>query len=275
MNLIYFIPTLNSGKTLELNVKSLLTQTDKKNIIIIDGGSSDSTLYIAKKYKIKVIKQTKLGLADARNLAIKSCKTEFIAFIDSDCVIEKDWTEKIMSNFNDKNVAGVCGKLIEKNTKNLADKWRAFHLRQDWGNKKIQPSFLFGSNTIFRTNALKKIKGYDEKFLTNYEDVDISRRLKKQYKIIYEPKAVAFHLRTDNLKTILKTTRAWSFYSYPVPNNLKNIILRFFIYNPHFFFVYLFNELKNLKLNLIFLNIILLVYNEIYDLGYYRNEVKK
>jgi len=265
----FFVPTLNSGKTIKKCLESLQKQTNKENIIVIDGGSKDKTLEFIKNSDIKIIKQSKKGLANARNLAIDDCKTKFIAFIDSDCYIEKDWSNIITKNFQNKKVAGACGCLIEKNIDSAPDRWRKFHLKQNWGTKKIEPIFLFGSNSIFRLSALRKIKGYNEKYLTNYEDVDISKRLKvRGFKLIYEPNAKAYHLKKDNLESILKTTRGWSFYSYPVPDSFKKLSFRIFIYNPYLFLNYLVREIRYLKLQLIMLNFIQLIYNQVYDINY-------
>ena len=121
---------------------------------------------------------------------------------------------------------------------------------------------------------LKKIKGYNEKYMTNYEDIDISKRLRqKGYDLIYEPNAVASHLKKDNIKTILKTTRRWSFFSYPQPNNLINLFLRLLIYNPYIFLRYLIKELFDFKLNLIGFNLLQFLYNQIYDLNYYLRNI--
>jgi len=272
--LTFYIPTLNAEKTIEQCIISLHDQTIKPNkIFVVDGGSKDKTVSIVKKFNIKVIKQKKKGLAAARNLAIKNCKTDFLGSVDADCVLERDWVETVMKNFKNKKIAGVGGRLIEKNTKKLVDRWRKFHLKQEWGQEKIKnPNFLFGSNNIFRVSALKNIDGYDEKHVLYYEDVDISQKLKKKgYELIYEPDAVAYHLRKDNLKTILRTTRGWSFFSYPQPDNFFKLILRLLIFNPYIFLVFLLKEILKFRFLLITINIAQFFYNQAYDIIYFKN----
>jgi cellulose synthase/poly-beta-1,6-N-acetylglucosamine synthase-like glycosyltransferase len=266
---IFYIPTLNSEKNIETCLTSIINQKQSvKDIIVIDAKSTDKTTSICKKYHIQVIKQRYRGLANARNLALKNSKTEFTASIDADCFLDTNWLEKILGHFKDPNVAGVCGKLIEKNNRTLADKWREFHLKQHWGNNSlINPPFIFGSNSIFRTSALKKIKGYNEKYKTNYEDVDISERLKANgFKIIYEPAALCYHMREDTFLSIIKTARNWSFHSYQLPNNLLNLSRRVLIYNPYVFLNLLFRDLINLKFYFIPITLLAFVYNQYYDL---------
>ena len=262
----FYVPTLNSEKTVKDCLESVLSLGNYK-IVVIDGGSSDNTIRLVKKVKVKLLAERSKHLANARNMAIKNCKTKYIAFIDSDCVINKRWLSNVMKNFS-KNVAGVCVRLEEKYMKSLADKWRGFHLKQHWGNNKIKnPDFLFGSNSIFNTNALRKVGGFNEKYKTNFEDVDISKRLKERgYDIIYEPKAVCYHLKKDNLISVLQTARRWSFYSYEIPDTFVNLTKRLIFFNPHFFIFQLVKDLTNLSFGFILITLLSLFYNQIYDI---------
>ena len=91
------------------------------------------------------------------------------------------------------------------------DQWRSVHMKQEWSGKKTSPAFLFGSNTVFRKKALVGIGLYNEKFKTNYEDVDISKRLKKKgWVLTYESEAIAYHLKDDNISSILNTYWRWN-----------------------------------------------------------------
>ncbi|UFS69113.1 glycosyltransferase [Geomonas sp. RF6] len=81
------IPTYNSASTLRDCVTSVLAQTHKSlEVIIVDDGSSDDTVTIARSFGGPVVVLTKEngGPASARNLGIRKCSGEFIAFMDSD-----------------------------------------------------------------------------------------------------------------------------------------------------------------------------------------------
>lgn len=80
------IPAFNASKTLEECIASVLNQsTAPKEVILIDDGSSDSTLEIAKKYSsIIAISQKNLGVASAINLGIERSAAGLLAFIDAD-----------------------------------------------------------------------------------------------------------------------------------------------------------------------------------------------
>lgn len=261
----FYVPALNSEKTVKTCLESILAIT--KNIVLVDSGSTDNTIKIAEKYGIKVLKSR--NLANGRNVALKDCRTKYIAYIDSDVMITKDWLENIMP-FAKKEVAGINGRLVEKYQKSLADSWRAFHLSQNWGDKATSPGFLFGSNVLFQKEALEKAGGFDEKYKTNYEDVDISLRLRSlHYNLAYCPDALCYHLKKDNFLSVLKMARKWSFHSYRTPDSLFSLFMRLFIYNPNYFLHALKRDILSLKLQNIPITLMIPLSFAYYDSVYF------
>ncbi len=261
----FYVPTLNSEKTIKNCLESILAIT--KNIVMVDSGSTDGTINIAKKYSIKLLKSK--NLANGRNVALNDCRTKYIAYIDSDVIIKKDWLEKIMP-FAKKDVAGINGRLVEKYQEYLPDSWRAFHLSQDWGDKAISPEFLFGSNVLFQKDALEKAGGFDEKYGTNYEDVDISLRLKSaNYKLAHCPDALCYHLKKDNALSVLRMARKWSFHSYNLPESFLSLIMRLFIYNPHYFLHALKKDIFSFKFQNIPITLMIPLSFAYHDLAYF------
>lgn len=96
------IPTLNSQRTLEKCLASVVSQDYKGSveIIIADGGSTDRTIKIAKKYTTKVIKN-KLRTGEAGKAAgTKVAKGEIFAFVDSDNVLPgSNWLSRMITPF--------------------------------------------------------------------------------------------------------------------------------------------------------------------------------
>jgi len=94
-------PTYNSAKTLTSCLDSIKTQDYRGDIeiIIADGGSTDSTLVIAQKYTDKIYPNPlKTGEA-GKAAGVKQAKNEIIALIDSDNILpSKDWLSR-MKNF--------------------------------------------------------------------------------------------------------------------------------------------------------------------------------
>ena len=277
-----YVPTLNSQKTIKKCLLSILNQSIKpNNIIIVDGNSTDKTKEIFDQIKNKTkipmsfIVQKKKGLANARNIAITHTNSDFIVSFDSDVVADKNWIKESLIHLDDKKIIGVGGKLIEKHKNNVFDNWRSIHMKQNFGSKQVlNPKFLIGANTIFRTNILKKIM-YNENYVSNYEDVDISKRiLDSGYNLFYEPKAKCYHLRRDNLKSILDTYYNWTFYGYPIPNSLIKLTAKLTVFNMSKSIKLLLKDINQTRYNFILIDILIYFHNSFKDiLFYYKNNL--
>ncbi len=103
------IPTFNSAKILPLCLDSIKAQEylGKTEIIIADGGSTDNTLEIARKYTDKIYPNPlKTGEA-GKAVGVRHSKGEIIALIDSDNVLPtKDWLKRMTEPFQDNEIAG-------------------------------------------------------------------------------------------------------------------------------------------------------------------------
>lgn len=215
-----YIPCYNAGKTLKATLSSVEAQTHLfDEVIVVDDGSTDDTATIAERYNVTLVRhQENQGLASARNTGVKSCKHEFVASIDSDVSLAKDWLFQIDKYFSAERFAGISGKLIEEG-QDIFSKWRSVNMKQHWGESARFVPFMYGATSVFRKSALSDVGFYDEQYLTNYEDYDICRRLRdKEFKFFYVPYAVASHTKDDNLYSLLKSFWNWQFYYYSEKN---------------------------------------------------------
>jgi GT2 family glycosyltransferase len=222
----FYVPCYNAQDHIEQVLQAVLSQSLKPaEVLVVDDGSKDQSLDLARKYPVRIIEhKTNKGLAAARNTALADMKTDYIASVDADCVPEPDWLEKIMQGFKDQNIVGVGGRLKEVHDKSICDKWRAVHMGQFWSEEEDDPEFLFGSNTVFKRKALVDIGGYDDRFVNNFEDVDICRRIKAQgKKFIYNPQAIVNHLKQDSIATLLCTYWKWRRHFYEQEQFYKNM----------------------------------------------------
>ena len=108
------IPTFNSQKTIEQALKSIRLQNypqDKIEIIIIDGGSTDETKKIVKKYNVRLLitDPKKQNVEYNKSVGIKQAKGELLLMIDHDNILpHKDLLKKMVLPFiEDKEMVGV------------------------------------------------------------------------------------------------------------------------------------------------------------------------
>lgn len=97
------IPTYNNEVTIGKALLSVARQTYSNiEIILVDDGSTDRTVEIIqmmqKNYPtIRLIQQDHGGVARSRNNGVKNATGEYIAFVDSDDTVEKDYLAYLMS----------------------------------------------------------------------------------------------------------------------------------------------------------------------------------
>ena len=97
------IPCYNSQDYMEKSICSALTGGDRVEIIIVDDGSSDNTLQIAKKYEekfpniVRVIHQENGGHGEAVNTGIKNATGLYFKVVDSDDCLGRKALEKVLN----------------------------------------------------------------------------------------------------------------------------------------------------------------------------------
>lgn len=144
------VPVYNVEKYIERCINSILSQSyDNYELILIDDGSSDSSLNICKSFvsdNVVVISQSNEGVSSARNRGIDIAKGDFISFIDGDDWVEEDYIASFFSDdYLDLNmlyIQGIkreytnCTKLTdvfpdsivdEKNYSYFIPKYKLFH----------------------------------------------------------------------------------------------------------------------------------------------------
>ena len=95
-------PTYNSGAYLEKCIQSIVNQEfDDYEHIIVDGGSTDNTLAIIKKYEslynIKWISEKDNGMYDAISKGFKMAKGDILCWLNSDDIY-MPWTLKVVEH---------------------------------------------------------------------------------------------------------------------------------------------------------------------------------
>lgn len=101
------IPCYNSSQWLAETLKSALTQTwQNKEIIVVDDGSTDNSLAIAKSFEspvVKVISQENQGQSAAENRALTEAQGDFIQYLDADDLLAPDKIERQIEFLDDAN----------------------------------------------------------------------------------------------------------------------------------------------------------------------------
>lgn len=189
------VPTYNSSRNISYLLESFSKQTSKNFEIIIvdDPRTSDQTDHIVKYYSgffpVKFIKSSTIGNPGvSRNIGVLSVSSEIICFVDSDCVVEEHWVERICALWEKMgtNVGAIRGKVLPK--------VETFLTRILINGIYVSNIHLGATGNIsYRRQVLIDAGLFDQKLTVN-EDADLYDRVKKMgYKFIYSDEIVAFH----------------------------------------------------------------------------------
>lgn len=190
MNISVIIPTFNRENHIYKAIESILNQSYNVNeIIIIDDGSTDNTKdivhnYIEKHSNIKYIFQNNSGVSKARNIGIKEAKNEWICFLDSDDMWEK---EKIQEQvefhrnnphiyFSHTDELWIFNDKIIKQKKHQL-KPQGFCFQENLANT------LIGASTVMIHKKIFEDIGYFDEDLLACEDYDLWLRILQKYEL--------------------------------------------------------------------------------------------
>lgn len=184
------IPTKNSARTIGKCLWSVFNQSLKPiEVIVVDGGSKDSTLKIAEQYGVKIFKEpSHSGNAPgiARNFGAKKAKGEILAFIDSDCYPEKNWLTRVVDTLSNEKI-GIYSVIVRDSIGNIISK--AYH----YLHMQISYDFAPSRCMAIRKEIFLRVGGFDET-LTSGEDNDLSYKIKSLgYNIIIDKELKVFH----------------------------------------------------------------------------------
>ena len=119
------IPSYNAEKWLDSAINSALNQTwNRKEIIIVDDGSKDNTLQIARKYEsnaVKVLNQENRGACSARNCALAIAQGDYIQWLDADDLLAPDKVDLQLRHSESMDDDSIL----------LSSAWGKFQFRQD------------------------------------------------------------------------------------------------------------------------------------------------
>ncbi len=205
------IPLYNSEKYFPETIESLLAQTYKNiEIIVVDDGSIDKSLEIARKYEqshkhIKVYVQENNGAQVARNKAFELSSGDYIQYFDADDIMHPD---KISSQMKILKQHGFKVDIVATGTsmaffdsiekavfkkriihKDYDDKFLFF--KESWENLQS----VIGQSWIIPRILNEKIGGWDVRLKKNQDGEFFTRVAYNANKIIFVENSIVYYRR--------------------------------------------------------------------------------
>ena len=189
--------THNGGRTIRKCLEGLKAlDYPTREFIVVDDGSTDGGVGIAREFDVRIISTPHRGLSAARNTGLAAADGEIVAFIDDDAWPDSQWLKYLAHTFLNEHCAGAGGPNIEP----PGDGVVADSVANSPGGPvhvlltDTQAEHLPGCNTAFRKQALEAVGGFDPRFRTAGDDVDVCWALQTAgFNLVFSPAAVVWH----------------------------------------------------------------------------------
>lgn len=245
MKISIITPMYNSGQYIGRMIQALKDldyPQDKIEIIIIDNGSDDDSVKIAKEMGASCSIMKGASISKMRNAGATKANGEILGFVDSDCIVSSDWAKKAIEFIADD--VGIVGGYY-----GLGDSpgW----VEKTWhGLKKDvtgEVSFVSAGNMVIKAKLFIEFGGFDESVETG-EDWDFCQRvIGAGHRVVNQPSLHVTHL--GNYKSLLGIIKKERWYGRGMFSVLKGRKLTKPLLVSFLFLIFLFVAVISLLTN--------------------------
>jgi glucosyl-dolichyl phosphate glucuronosyltransferase len=200
-------------------------------IVVVDNNSNDDTADVVKRlvqeipFEMRYVFEARQGLSAARNRAIDAARGDYLAFLDDECLVERDWLSIAISDIDAFHPCIIGGPYIGGFLPGDRPQWfkleygNAYFLEFEY-EKGFQEEFrASGGNMIVRRNVFDGVR-FDEDLgmkgnqLKVGEELDLQERFLRDHPsemVFYEPAITVRHLiRPERLRLSYRTKRLFA-----------------------------------------------------------------
>ena len=212
------VPAHNEERYIAETIRSIqhAKYKNKKEIIVIDDGSTDGTARvvreIAKKTNnIKLFSIRHSGKSAALNYGIRKSSYDIIAYLDADSFLGKNSLKELVKPLADKNIAISSGIIRARHTKNPLTWFQDIEYVASSGWRyacdKIDATYIAPGFAAFKKSAVMKVGGFSRDTLT--EDIDTTLELRKAGYGAAMSRAVMFTSVPSGIRSLMKQRIRW------------------------------------------------------------------
>lgn len=216
------------------------------NVIVVNDCSSDRTASIANKYPCKIVNLTEQkGPGFARDRGVSLADGEIIAFLDSDCIVPKDWLCKINTRLTP-GLVGIGGKYIHPKDSSIITKlfMTYWDPKNIFYTKSIELVSFSGENCAFWRSVLMRERPKRELVycdgIAGGEDTIMCCELSRYGKLVYDPDIYVIHKKKCSFLTIIKKTIRMGYTGAIASSIFGNLLIRE-SYRTYKFIIFLFS----------------------------------
>jgi glycosyltransferase involved in cell wall biosynthesis len=156
-------------------------------VIVVDSGSTDRTVQIARAYPVQIYRYAgpKYSAAAGRRVGFERARAQYVLFVDGDCCMEPGWIEVGLERLEaDLDAAVVYGRRREVFEDGTA---RAAH------GAPAAEEYGLGGNALYRSDALRSAGGFNPYLIAGEEGELLGRLAAAGYRAIAIPRTMFTH----------------------------------------------------------------------------------
>jgi GT2 family glycosyltransferase len=224
------VPSWNSARLLPDCLGSLREQGMSLELMVVDNGSSDgSVAYLEREGVPHLALPENLGFARAMNLGVARVQAETVLALNADTVVEPGAVRVLLEALEaDPSLGGVQPRILQTEEGVDLDSARLYSAGQaltrdgrafELGAGEAQQEHLAGREVfgvcgaacLLRRELFEQLGGYDERYFSFYEDVDLNVRVQiAGRRFAYVPEAVVWHLGNASWTAEAASPSAWN-----------------------------------------------------------------
>jgi len=187
------IPARNESRrlaTLFGSLKQLERGAAEVDWILVDHLSEDATAEVATAQGARVVRADGPTVASARNVGVQASDTEFLAFLDADCLPPQDWCTIALQLFQEQPKLGAVGAryVPPQSASFLEQVWEL-----DAAQRESSSGYLPTGGMLLRRAAFDAAGGFTESLQTG-EDADLSDKIRAAgWEIVSDPRLAVTH----------------------------------------------------------------------------------
>lgn len=218
MSLTICMVVYNEEKNLSLirkNLQLFFEQAPSISLLLVDNASTDKTssfLYKMKdQFGAHILQRTQNHLPQARDEALRFCQTEWLAFIDADCLADSQWLQCVHSLCASKGarfaayggpwqIQGPSASIYQSLFRTFLGNFGQPYLKK-WPAQTVV-DHLPTANILYHRSSVLQVGGFRSTNWRVGEDLDLSFRLRHAgFRILYVPQMVVSHHLPVSLST--------------------------------------------------------------------------
>jgi peptidoglycan-N-acetylglucosamine deacetylase len=216
------VPCFNEMRTIASTMNSLLAldyPRKKMEIIVVDDGSIDDTLAIARTYehdaRVRVFHKENGGKHSAMNFALARTNAEFIGCLDADSIVERNALREIVPVFHNQKIAAVTPGIHVREPKTILQHMQNVEYQLSLFNRFIFAALgsVFitpGPFSFFRTSVIRNLGAW--RYAHSTEDMEMAMRIQSAGHLIANaPRAIVHTSTPPTIRGLFRQRVRWTY----------------------------------------------------------------